>query len=269
MREQEQPQKQTPNIDTGSLDLYHNNKYGITIGYPSGWTLEVGNKSGTVTDIVSFFSPENDSYVSLRISVDEISNNASLEEYRNESIKGYLNNSDFHNFILSNNTDRQFLADPVSGLHAYKMVGTYQDPETKATQKVLEVGTITGGNLAYFIQYFADPVKYSYYLPMIQRMIDSFQIDNIGAETQVVPKQKSTINYTTNHLPEGQSSTEVGQPPNTEPNQTYSFKEPSTVYYEGLIGGISAIIPSFGRIYHNLVRLWYHKTIVRSHPKGK
>ena len=70
-------------------------------------------------------------------------------------------------------------------------MGTYQDPETKSTQKVLEVGTITGENLAYSIQFFADPAKYSYYLPMIQRMMDSFQIDNIGTETQVVPKGQS------------------------------------------------------------------------------
>ena len=149
-----------------------------------------------MTDIVSFFSPENDSYIELRISVDEVSNNESLEKYRSESIDGYLNNPNFQNFVLTENTDGY----PLSGHRAYKIVGTYQDPETRSTQKIMEVGTITGENLAYTIRFYADPAKYSYYLPTIQRMIDSFQINNTGVEKPAVSEEPPIINDTRNQL---------------------------------------------------------------------
>jgi hypothetical protein len=125
---EERSREQIQNIGTGAFNVYNNNTYGISIEYPSDWTLEGGNKSGTVTDAVSFFSPENDSYIQLRISTDEISNNESVEEYRNQSINGYLDNPNFQNFVLTDDTDRLYGADPLSGHRAYKIVGTYQDP---------------------------------------------------------------------------------------------------------------------------------------------
>jgi plastocyanin len=211
-------QEQTPNIDTGTFDSYNNSTYGINIDYPSDWTLQGGNKSGTLTDIVSFFSPENDSYIVLTISVEEISNNESLEKYRSDSVDGYLNNTNFQNFVLSDDTDRLYWADPLSGHRAYKIVGTYQDPETKSTQKIMEIGTITGENLAYTIRFYADPAKYSFYLPTIQKMIDSFQINNSGVQAPVVPEESPTINGTMNQLPEKQPNLEQQQANNTEPN---------------------------------------------------
>jgi plastocyanin len=103
-------QEQTLNIDTGTFDSYNNSTYGINIDYPSDWTLQGGNKSGTVTDIVSFFSLENDSYIVLTISVEEVSNNESLEKYRSDSVDGYLTNTNFQNFVLSDDTDRLYWA---------------------------------------------------------------------------------------------------------------------------------------------------------------
>jgi plastocyanin len=214
----EQSQKQTPNVNRGAFDVYNNSTYGISIEYPSDWTLQGGNKSGTITDIVSFFSPENDSYIELRLSVDEVPNNESLEKYRSDSVDGFLTDPNFQNFVLSDDTDRLYWADPLSGHRAYKIVGTYQDPETKSTQKIMEIGTITGENLAYTIRFYADPGKYSFYLTTIQKVIDSFQINNSGVQTPVVPEESLTINGTTNQLPERQPNSEQQQANNTESN---------------------------------------------------
>ena len=79
----------------------------------------------------------------------------------------------------------------------------------------MEVGTITGENLAYTIRFYADPAKYSYYLPTIQRMIDSFQINNSGVEKPAVSEEPPTINDTRNQLPDGQPSSEQQQSSNT------------------------------------------------------
>lgn len=214
----ESSQQQTPNIDTGSFDSYNNSTYGISIDFPSDWTHQGGNKSGTVTDVVSFFSPENDSYIELRISVDEVSNSESLEKYRSDSVDGFLTDPNFQNFVLSDGTDRLYWADPLSGHRVYKIVGTYQDPETKSTQKIMEIGTITGENLAYIIRFYADPTKFSYYLPTIQKMIDSFEINNNRTETPIVPEESPPINNITNPLPEVQPSPEQQPSSNAEPN---------------------------------------------------
>jgi hypothetical protein len=82
----------------------------------------------------------------------------------------------------------------------------------------MEIGTITGENLAYNIRFYADPAKYSFYLPTIQKMIDSFQINNSGVQTPVVPEESPPSNNMTNPLPEGQPSPEQQPPSNAEPN---------------------------------------------------
>jgi hypothetical protein len=54
------------------------------------------------------------------------------------------------------------------------LIGTYQDPSA-GSQKIMEVGTIIGDK-AYSVQYIADAPRYSDYLPIVQKMIDSLVI---------------------------------------------------------------------------------------------
>ncbi len=50
-------------------------------------------------------------------------------------------------------------------------------------QYVLEVGTIID-NRGYFIQYFADPPVYQQYFPIVERMIESFEITQQQSQQQ-------------------------------------------------------------------------------------
>jgi hypothetical protein len=47
----------------------------------------------------------------------------------------------------------------------------------------MDIGT-TKRDKAYVISYFAEPTKFSYYLPTIQRMIESFEIQNSNGGKQ-------------------------------------------------------------------------------------
>ena len=58
----------------------------------------------------------------------------------------------------------------------YTLVYTYNANHT--TYKVREIGVILGDDKIFKIQYFAEPLKYNNYLPIVQKMIDSFEFNN-------------------------------------------------------------------------------------------
>jgi len=55
-------------------------------------------------------------------------------------------------------------------------VYTYNANHT--TYKVREIGLILGDDKIFKIQYFAEASKYNNYLPIVQKMIDSFEFNN-------------------------------------------------------------------------------------------
>jgi hypothetical protein len=134
-----------------------------------------------ITDIVRFFSPyqgRTDDY-SENIWISKESNpvddeNITLAEYADE-VFDYYNDSltDFNLVELNTNTNNVTL----SGFPAYKLVFTQSAENVDSSVKTMEVGTITPKKETYFITYYAeDNGPYSKYLPIVQRMIDSFEI---------------------------------------------------------------------------------------------
>ena len=63
----------------------------------------------------------------------------------------------------------------LAGKPAYTIIGTYDLPSS-GLQKIMEIGTIIGDK-AYSLQYIADAPKFSGYLPAVQKMIDSLQLN--------------------------------------------------------------------------------------------
>jgi len=61
----------------------------------------------------------------------------------------------------------------VGGNNAHKIVFTATD-DKKNERKAMQIWTLRGDK-AYLITYKAEPGKYSRYLPIIQKMVDSFQ----------------------------------------------------------------------------------------------
>ena len=154
---------------------YQNATYGVSILYPSNWTQQ--NSTGDADDrfiyVSDFFSPEetNGYFAYVTIAIDSMPNTTNIESYRNQSIDIYRQDPEFQEFqVLSSGIGNFTLA----GMPAYSFEIVYTDLEF-GPQNVLEVGTIFDDRV-YYIQYFADTPIYQKYLPIAQRMIESFQI---------------------------------------------------------------------------------------------
>ena len=150
--------------------------YGVSMRYPSNWTQQ--NSTVVAGDdrfvyISEFFSPEEaDGYFAyVPIVIDGMPQSTNIEGYLNESIDILRQDQDFEGLqVLSSSVGNFTLA----GMPAYSFEIAYTDPEF-GPQNMLEVGTIFD-NRVYYIQYFADLPIYQKYFPIVERMIESFQI---------------------------------------------------------------------------------------------
>jgi serine/threonine-protein kinase len=148
---------------------YQNSTFGIRIQYPSDWEKqENGTKQDTQTDVVTFNSPSD---ADFNIAIDDISDQkgTSLAQYANNSIEDLKQSSTNFKLIESSNSNH------ISGLPAYRIVYTSNDDNN--VTKTLETGIIKGDK-AYLLTYETGISEYARFLPIIQKMIDSFQISN-------------------------------------------------------------------------------------------
>ena len=151
--------------------------FGVQIKYPQDWEIEeqgANDASDGAGDFVGFYSPlENrlDDYQErLWLSVDDLhGENMTIEEYTAEVINH--DNETIRNFqLLDSDTDSIIL----DGYPGYKIVST-QTLDNGRVVKQMEIGTIIGDKV-FFLTYYAEEDKYEDYLPVIQDMIDSFEI---------------------------------------------------------------------------------------------
>ncbi|MFY9869757.1 MAG: PsbP-related protein [Candidatus Nitrosopolaris sp.] len=167
------PQEAIAHVD--KMFTYENSTYGIRMQYPSNWQKEENVSSGSdnksmLVDVVKFISPtknaSDSSSESLDIKIDNISDiqPITLAKYANNSIEDLRKDFDIikldRNASLSNNP-------------AYKLV--YTGVEEGVNLQAMLILTIKGDK-AYIISYNAEPTKFSYYLPTLEKMLNSFQI---------------------------------------------------------------------------------------------
>ena len=153
---------------------YENATYGVRMLYPSTWVQEDRTVSGDdgIIVISQFSTPEEEigSYASVLIVI-ETPQSTNIGGYLNDSIDSFMQDPTYTDFqVLSSNTGNFSLAD----MPAYSLEATYTNADF-GPQHLLEVGTIID-NKGYFIQYQADPPVYRTYFPIVERMIESFEI---------------------------------------------------------------------------------------------
>jgi serine/threonine-protein kinase len=160
----------------GEWSPYQNVTYGVSMLYPSNWTQQ--NSTGVEEDdrfiyVSDFFSPEEtDGYFAyVTVAIDSMPQTTDIESYRNQSIDLYRQDPEFQEFQLLSSSIGNFT---LAGMPAYSLEIAYTDLEF-GPQNMLEVGRIVE-NRVYYIQYFADTPIYQKYFPIVQRMIESFQI---------------------------------------------------------------------------------------------
>jgi hypothetical protein len=155
--------------------LYENATHGVRMLYPSTWTQQDSTLGDDSFILVSdFFSPEEEAdgyFASVTIGIDTMPPSTNLEDNLNESIDSFMQDPNVRDFqVLSSSTDDFTLA----GVAAYSFESSYTDPEFGPTQALI-VETIID-NKGYSIQYYADAPIYERYLPIVERMIESFEI---------------------------------------------------------------------------------------------
>jgi hypothetical protein len=153
---------------SNSFLIYENNStLGIKIQYPSSWERIEYDDVG-----VLFLSPSesnSDKFLeSFGIKVSP-SNNMSLTELANQSIENYRQQYTHFHLIGSKEIT-------INSRSAYMLQYMFTD-RLFGNGMAMDIG-ITKGDKAYVISYFAEPAKFSNYLPTIQKMIDSFGILN-------------------------------------------------------------------------------------------
>jgi hypothetical protein len=169
------------NNSYGFFSTYTNTKYGIKLQYPHNWVVEAddyatgaGGQAGI--QIASFYLPD----VSIGLPFFRIGTDDVTKEFPNlqkVSINQYLHRSLAHknstgfpgfNLIESDSNNRR-----LAGNLAYSIVWTYNHP-TYGMRKSIEIATIMGSR-AYFVDYTAATTNFSKYLPVAEKMIESFQ----------------------------------------------------------------------------------------------
>jgi serine/threonine-protein kinase len=161
--------QQTTKSTTNFLP-YVNSTYGIKLQYPSSWDKEEnGTKQDTETDVVTFSPPAINSNASLDLSIDDISDEKGIDLARYATsgvsdLKQSLKN--FKSLGLATNS-------VLAGLPAYKSIYTYVDQNT--ILKDMEIGAIKGDKV-YILTYEGGINEYDKYLPIIQELINSFQV---------------------------------------------------------------------------------------------
>ena len=174
---QQQTLAQT-SASTGSFVTYENSNYKFKIQYPSNWEkveFSPGIKESGRNIIVNFISPQetfSDSfreYLIIEVQ-DQPSNAISLDRYISQQLDTYKKSLPRFAVIESNtSTATNTNVDHPS----HKIVYSYSD-STVGKAEIMEIDMIEGNRL-YSLSYHADAAKYSSYLPVIEKMIKSFQ----------------------------------------------------------------------------------------------
>jgi len=157
---------QSKNPEAIKLSLYENSDQGFKIDYPEAWSQQ--KRDDFISSGVIFISPlENDADTfeeEVSISIEEISADMSLAEYTDESI-----------------AEIKKLSDP--GVGAAQRITLGKDEARQVVFYGLENGHPVRrmqawsikNNRAYVITYTAAPDTYDSYLPVIKKMMKSFQ----------------------------------------------------------------------------------------------
>ncbi|HJU84998.1 MAG TPA: PsbP-related protein [Nitrososphaeraceae archaeon] len=152
-----------------NLLAYESPDYGIRTQYPDGWEIVIQNTSNSLLSL-RFDSPqENDTDIyreNVVFEINAISNNAALSNFTGAALASYLESFSDIELVELSSTNLTDTAIP-----AYKLVGS-------RAQEGLDFMQIFAINedKVYSILYSSEKTKYSTYLPIVEEMINSFEV---------------------------------------------------------------------------------------------
>ena len=151
---------------------YDNPTYGIKMQYPKDWTASTSGIP-SYKGIIGFYSPlqslSDTLPAALTLSITTYSTPISLGEYTNTTLAALEKQG-----IKVDESTQNTLA----GKPGYKITFSPPSPAiqtTPASFKVMQTWTVTD-NKVYLLSFNADSSEFTTYLPTVQKMLDSFQI---------------------------------------------------------------------------------------------
>jgi YVTN family beta-propeller protein len=172
---------------TDDFLLYQSPTYGVSIHHPYDW--EVTQNHGRITfypDSISHSDKIGDYLDIIVIS----SENMRLHELISREINDYRQN--YPGFKLIDLVQTTLVNNP-----AYKITYSYQDGQEDITRMILV--TVKDG-VAYFIVYHAQTAEFFQYLPTVERMIGSFQINLPLNSNSQIPQEIGNLDQIGQHI---------------------------------------------------------------------
>ena len=149
--------------------VYESPVYGIRTQYPDGWEIIIQNTSNSSL-ILSFNSPpENDTdrfRENVRLAIGAVPNNTALSNFTSATLASYLESYPDLKLIELSSTNLTSSAIP-----AYKIVAS----RTQEGLDFMQIFAIKE-NKVYSISYLSENSRYSTYLPVVEKMINSFEV---------------------------------------------------------------------------------------------
>jgi hypothetical protein len=153
----------------GGFLAYESPVYGIRTQYPDGWEILIQSTSNSSLSLRFYSPPENDTDTyreNVRFVIDTISNNTALSNFTSATLTSYLES--FSDFELIELTSTNLANNTIP---AYKLVGS----RTQEGLDFMQIVAMKEDNV-YVILYSSEKTRYSTYLPIIEKMIDSFEV---------------------------------------------------------------------------------------------
>ncbi|HEX7178148.1 MAG TPA: hypothetical protein VF220_00365 [Nitrososphaeraceae archaeon] len=167
---------------------YNNKDYGFSIQYPLGWTIDEDDKEFNC--VARFIPPQNDAHVDIRIfakgdykSIDEYG-----DTFKQSTFKESDNDYKLLNYYRNSSTTLSdkpafraiylttYNASIFEETHDNKSFEETHDNKSFPSKEMMVATMVPERDSIYAIAYFTKPPDFEKYLPVIEKMIDSFKI---------------------------------------------------------------------------------------------
>jgi hypothetical protein len=158
----------------GKYETYKNEEFGISFSYPSSWTEEPDPNEGI---LVIFYAPlQDDSDIfaeNFNVAIEELSSSSYPLDVYSDNALDQLKSS-FQNFRIEHLNANSSLSD----YPAYYIDYTYTTPTAQGIMKLknLQIWTMVYDK-AYTFTFGAQPLEFESYIPTIEKVIDSIEIN--------------------------------------------------------------------------------------------
>jgi hypothetical protein len=153
----------------GNASLVIESPVGIRTQYPDGWEIIIQNTSDSLLSLRFNSPPENDTdsfRENVRLVIGTVSNNTALSNFTSATLTSYLELYPDLEVIELSSTNLTSSAIP-----AYKLVAS----RSQEGSNFMQIFAINEDKV-YSIAYSSEKSRYSAYLPVIERMINSFEV---------------------------------------------------------------------------------------------